>query len=91
MRPTAEHLLFQTKRKALIEKEISALQELSAHQYPVRVQKEIDRACERFRRKGNGLETLTQAEIDATREEQTEEELDNELAELKAEMLEEGC
>ena len=121
MRSTAEYLLLKTGRKTLTENEISALQELSANQYPSRVQKEIDRACERFRRKGNSLETLTfcyiagalrnqpslkrksrkksepdgmsltQAEIDATREEQTEEELDNELAELKAEMLEGEC
>lgn len=121
MRSTAEYLLLKTGRKFLTENEISALQELSANQYPSRVQKEIDRACERFRRNGNDLGTLTfcyiagalrnqptlkrksrkksepdgmsltQAEIDATREEQTEEELDNELAELKAEMLEGGC
>ena len=121
MRSTAEYLLLKTGRKTLTENEISALQELSANQYPSRVQKEINRACERFRRNGNDLGTLTfcyiagalrsqptlkrksrkrsepdgmsltQAEIDATRTEQTEEELDNELAELKAEMLEEGC
>lgn len=121
MRSTAEYLLLKTGRKTLTENEISALQELSANQYPSRVQKEIDRACERFRRNGNKLETLTfcyiagalrsqpslkrksrkksepdgmsltQAEIDATRTEQTEEELDNELAELKAEMLEGWC
>ena len=121
MRSTAEYLLLKTGRKTLTENEISALRELSANQYPSRVQKEIDRACERFRRNGNDLGTLTfcyiagalrnqptygkksrakskpdpmsltQAEIDATREEQTEEELDNELAELKAEMLEGGC
>ncbi|MBQ6983007.1 MAG: helix-turn-helix domain-containing protein [Synergistaceae bacterium] len=121
MRSTAEYLLLKTGRKTLTEPEISALRELSAHQYPSRVQKEIDRACERFRRKGNSLETLTfsyiagalrnqptlkkksstkskpdgmsltQAEIDATRPEQTEEELDRELEQLRAEMIEEGC
>lgn len=121
MRSTAEYLLLKTGRKTLTENEISALQELSANQYPSRVQKEIDRACERFRRNGNKLETLTfcyiagalrnqpslkrksrkksepdgmsltQAEIDATRTEQTEEELNKSLAELEAEMLEEGC
>lgn len=121
MRSTAEYLLFKTGRKTLTESEISALRELSAHQYPSRVQKEIDRACERFRRKGNSLETLTfcyiagalrnqpslkkktrekskpnpyaltQAEIDATRPEMTEEELDREFEQLRAEMLEEGC
>lgn len=121
MRSTAEYLLLKTGRKTLTENEISALRELSANQYPSRVQKEIDRACGRFRRKGNSLDTLTfcyiagalrnqpsrkkksrrksepdgmsltQAEIDATRPEQTEEELDRELAELKVEMLEGGC
>lgn len=127
MRSTAEYLLLKTKRKTLTEKEISALRELSAHQYPSRVQKEIDRACERFVRKGNRLETLTfcyiagalrnqptweeksrskkksgrktrpngmsltQAELDAMRPEQTEEELDRSLAILEAEMEKEGC
>lgn len=59
MRSTAEYLLLKTGRKTLTENEISALQELSANQYPSRVQKEIDRACERFTRNGNKLETLT--------------------------------
>ena len=121
MRPTAEYFLLKTGRKSLTEADISSLRELSAHQYPSRVQKEIDRACERFRRKGNSLETLTlsyiagslrnqptlgrksrakskpdgmsltQAEIDATREEQTYEELARDLEQLKAEMREEAC
>ena len=121
MRPTAEYFLLKTGRKTLTEAEISSLRELSAHQYPSRVQKEIDRACERFRRKGNSLDTLTlsyiasslrnqptrgrkgrakpkpdgmsltQAEIDATREEQTDEELARDLERLRAEMREEGC
>ena len=120
MRPTAEYFLLKTGRKTLTEAEISSLRELSAHQYPSRVQKEIDRACERFRRKGNSLDTLTlsyiaaslrnqptrgrkfrakpkpdgmsltQAEIDATREELTEEENLRELEKLEAEMREEG-
>lgn len=121
MRSTAEYLLLKTGRKTLTEKEISALRELSASQYPSRVQKEIDRACKRFQRNGNDLGTLTfcyiagslrsqpslkkktrrksepdgmsltQAEIDATRTEQTEEELNKSLSELEAEMEAEGC
>ena len=59
MRPTAELFLHKTGRKTLTEADISALRELSAHQYPSRVQKEIDRACERFRRKGKSPGTLT--------------------------------
>ena len=121
MRPTAEYFLLKTGRKTLAEAEISSLRELSAHQYPSRVQKEIDRACERFRRKGNSLDSLTlsyiasslrnqptrgrkgrakpkpdgmsltQAEIDATREEQSDEELARDLERLRAEIREEGC
>ena len=59
MKPTAEYLLFKTGRKALTWEEISALRTLSASHYPSRVQKEIDTACERFRRKGRSLNTLT--------------------------------
>ena len=59
MKPTAEYFLLKTGRKILTEDEISALHELCANQYPARVQGEIDTACERFRRKGKSLETLT--------------------------------
>lgn len=59
MKPTAEYLLYKTGRKALTWEEISALRTLSASHYPSRVQKEIDTACERFRRKGRSLNTLT--------------------------------
>ena len=59
MRPTAEYLLLKTGRKSLTESEISALRTLSASHYPARVQKEIDTACERFKRKNKPLSTLT--------------------------------
>lgn len=59
MKPTAEYLLLKTGRKSLTWEEISSLRELAANQYPSRVQKEIDRAYERFRRKGHDLKTLT--------------------------------
>lgn len=121
MRPTARYLLYKTGRKALTEAEISALHDLSKTQYPARIQKEIDRACERFQRRGNNLETLTfcyiagalchqptydkktrkkskpnpmsltQAQIDAAQEHLTEEELDRDIALLKAEMHIGGC
>ena len=66
MRSTAEYFLLKTGRKTLTEAEISSLRELSAHQYPARVQKEIERACERFRRNCNSLATLTLSYIAAS-------------------------
>lgn len=59
MRPTARYFLSCTGKTTLSEDDISALQELSVRHYPTRVQKEIDKVCERFRRKGDSLETLT--------------------------------
>lgn len=59
MKSTAEYLLLKTGRKALTWDEISDLRALSASNYPSRVQKEIDTACERFRRKNRDLKTLT--------------------------------
>lgn len=59
MRPTAEYLMFKTGRRTLRENELSVLRELSATQFPARVQKEIDTACERFRRMGRRLDSLT--------------------------------
>ncbi|MBQ2616343.1 MAG: helix-turn-helix domain-containing protein [Synergistaceae bacterium] len=58
MRQTAELLLLKTGRKFLAWEEILALRELSASQMPARVQKEIDRACERFARQGKPLGSL---------------------------------
>ena len=59
MRATAEYLLFKIARESLKESELSSLRELSASQYPARVQKEIDKACERFKRKNQDLRTLS--------------------------------
>lgn len=59
MKPTAEYLLLKTGRESLTWEEISALRELTVNQYPSRVQKEINRAYERFRRKGHDLKKLT--------------------------------
>lgn len=58
MQPTARYLLQRTGRKYLAWEEILALRELSASQMPARVQKEIDRACERFQRQGKPLSSL---------------------------------
>ncbi len=58
MRPTAEYLLLKTGRKALTEPELSALRTLAAGHYPARVQKEIDIACDRFKRNGRDLAEL---------------------------------
>lgn len=63
MKPTAEYLLLKTGRKSLTWEEISALREFAVNQYPSRVQKEIDKASERFRRKNRDLKTLTFAYI----------------------------
>ena len=59
MRPTAEYFLFKTGRKGLRWEEVSVLRKLSATQYPTRVQKEIERACERFRKRNQSLLCLT--------------------------------
>ena len=59
MKSTAEYLLLKTGRKSLTESEISALRTLSASHYPARIQKEINTACERFKRKNRPLSTLT--------------------------------
>ena len=59
MKSTAEYLLFKTGRASLTESELSSLRTLSATHYPSRVQKEIDRACERFKRKGHDLQNLS--------------------------------
>ena len=59
MRPTARYFLQQTGRQGLTWDEISALRELSASQYPSRVQKEIDTAVKRFLKRGQSLSELT--------------------------------
>lgn len=59
MKATAEYLLLKTGRNNLTWSEISALREMAVNQYPSRVQKEIDKACDRFKRKGRKLHTLT--------------------------------
>ena len=58
MKSTAELLLYKTGRDHLAWDEILALRELAASQMPARVQKEIDTACERFRRQGKPLSSL---------------------------------
>lgn len=59
MQPTAEYFLHKTGRKAFTWEEISAFRELSATQYPTRVQKEIDTAIKRFIKRGQSLLALT--------------------------------
>lgn len=59
MRSTAEYLLLKTGRKGLDEEELSALLSLDAHHYPARVQREIDKAVERYGRLGRPLRTLS--------------------------------
>ena len=59
LKQTAEYLLFKTGRKGLTWDEISDSRTLSANHTPARIQKEIDTACDRFRRKGRALWTLT--------------------------------
>ena len=59
MKSTAELFLHKTGRKGLTWPEISALRALAANHYPSRVQKEIDTACARFRKRGQPLTALT--------------------------------
>lgn len=65
MRPTAEYFLFKTGRKGLRWEEVSVLRTLSATQYPTRVNKEIERACERFKKRNQSLLCLTLMYIEA--------------------------
>ena len=59
MKATAELFLHKTGRQGLTWDEISALRELSASQFPSRVQKEIDTAVKRFLKRGQPLTELT--------------------------------
>ena len=59
MKATAELFLHKTGRQGLTWDEISALRELSASQFPSRVQKEIDTAVKRFLKRGQPLSELT--------------------------------
>lgn len=59
MKSTAELFLHKTGRQGLTWDEISALRELSATQFPSRVQKEIDTAVKRFLKRGQPLSQLT--------------------------------
>ena len=59
MRTTARYLLLRTGRKCLEWYEIPLLQFLASCHRPGRIQKEIDRACEIFIKKGRKLITLS--------------------------------
>lgn len=59
MRTTARYLLLRTGRKCLEWYEIPLLQFLASCHKPGRIQKEIDRACEIFIKKGRKLITLS--------------------------------
>ena len=59
MRTTARYLLLRTGRKCLEWYEIPLLQFLASCHKPGRVQKEIDKACEIFIKKGRKLITLS--------------------------------
>ena len=59
MRTTAEFFLHKTGRQGLMWSEISALRQLAATQYPIRVQKEICTAVNRFLKRGQSLSALT--------------------------------
>lgn len=59
MRTTARYLLMRTGRKCLEWFEIPLIKELSSRHKPGRIQKEIDRACEIFLRKGRRLIRLS--------------------------------
>ncbi len=59
MQATAEYFLYKTGRVALRWEEIAVLRKFSATQYPAVVQKEIVRACERFKKRKESLKCLT--------------------------------
>ena len=59
MKSTAELFLYKTGKEGLTWSDISALRTLAAKHYPSRVQKEIDTAVKRFRKRGQPLTALT--------------------------------
>ena len=56
---TAKYFLHETGRSGLTPEDISALRTLNVNHTPYRIQKEIDTACDRFRRRGQSLTALT--------------------------------
>ena len=59
MKTTVRYLLMRTGRKNLRQTEIPLIRSLSSIHKPARIQKEIDRACEIFIKKGRRLFTLS--------------------------------
>ena len=59
MKTTVRYLLMRTGRKNLRQAEIPLIRSLSSIHKPARIQKEIDRACEIFIKKGRRLFTLS--------------------------------
>ena len=59
LRTTAQYLLLKTGKKRLTEHDVICLQRLFEKHTPVRIQKEIDTAIERCKRKGKSLKTIT--------------------------------
>ena len=59
LKQAADYLLLKTGRKRLTEAKISALRALDSTHYPARIMAEIDKAAERFSRKGRPLSSLT--------------------------------
>ena len=63
LKQTAKYFLHETGRAGLTSDDISALIALNVNHSPARIQKEIDTACDRFRRRGQVLTALTFAYI----------------------------
>ena len=70
LKQTAKYFLHETGRAGLTSDDISALMALNANHSPARIQKEIDTACDRFRRRGQVLTALTFAYIAGSLEHQ---------------------
>ena len=70
LKQTAKYFLHETGRAGLTSDDISALIALNVNHSPARIQKEIDTACDRFRRRGQVLTALTFAYIAGSLEHQ---------------------
>ena len=65
MKSVSSYMLYRTGRGFLTESEVSALRAIALIHVPMRVQKEIDRACERFERQKKNLRNLRFEYIEA--------------------------
>ncbi len=59
LRTTAKYFLHETGRSSLTLEDLKALRRLNLNHTPARIQREIDTACDRFRRRAQSVTALT--------------------------------